>query len=462
MEYRLKTVVAPTTEIRITLSPIRYRHRKEPTESDSSESVPLPELLPSGERPPEENVGRALLDIRSEFRTVCQGHSYQRTQFGLSARRRIMQAAQALDAIDLTPSNYLFLTATLPGNDGWAFWAIAEYSAWIMDRFKSWLSKRSRSRLEFYVWEMQKRGALHFHYCLHEPSLQIRERIRREFRDEWVRLLAGVERLSGISLWGKYAAWSLADRTALVQVDVQEVRKSVGAYMSGYVAGKKDKHWLDRRIPFYPKRWFGVSRTLSSKIKDLETVLVNEYADYGAAKLRFDEEAHYLEAYSDKSKIYPHNVGRGETGVFIYYTSDNNQIWESRKMPTINPKQYPNTMYFLRSIHKCLRMIWESETTLEISKLNFSKVQLAVLRDGLYTESVQRGSLHQKTIVALEALTLFLGSRQPLDPVLQGLSKELMNICLIWSANYQEIVWNKHNWMEVKMYQDFVLPKLIE
>ncbi len=461
MEYQIKTVVAPTTEIRITLSPVRSHRRKDSDAGVSSSPVPLPELLPNGECLSGESYDLALLDIRSEFRTVCRGHSYQRTQFGLAARRRIMQAAQALDAIDPVPSNYLFLTATLPGNDNWAFWALAEHSGWVIDRFKSWLSKRSPSRLEFYVWELQKRGALHFHYCIHEPSLEIREKIRREFREEWVRLLGGVEKLSGISLWGKYAEWGLADRTALVQVDVQEVRKSVGAYMSGYVAGRRNKHWLDKRIPFYPKRWFGVSRTLSSKVKELQTVTVSEYANYSGAKSRFDEEAHYLEAYSDKSKIYPHNVGRGETGVFIFYTSNNNEIWESRKVPLINPKQFPNTSFFLRSIHKCLVIIWDSETTSEISKLNFSKAQLAVLRDGLYMESVQRGSLHQSTMVALEALSLYLGSRQPLSPVLQQLSKELMNICLIWSANNQDVSWNKHNWMIMQTSTDFWLPNLM-
>jgi hypothetical protein len=387
------------------------------------------------------------LDIRSEFKTVAQAHSYARTSFGIDAARRIMRAGGALDRHDSESTNYLFLTATLPGDDDWSKWAIAEYSSYIINCLKAWLSKRLNNRMEFYVWEHQKRAALHLHYCIHVPDPAIRAWIKKRFRFEWVRLLNAIEQMSGVNMWGKWAEKPLRYKTAILQTQVQNVRKSVAAYMAGYCAGAESKHGGDHKKPWYPKRWFGVSRPLSDLIKQHTKEEVAHYPSYAIAKNKLDEIAHNNEAEAVLVRNYRHSVGRGETNVTYHTPEIQEQLWLSRKTMKYQATTHPNATYFIRLLARIQQTFSVLETSLQPYKDSSIKQYLEPLRDGLYLDSLRRGTLRDCQVKAVEILFLHLPCQSSLRPSQRPLLIDVQKFCLIHSQAFSQIRYNNHGWM---------------
>lgn len=159
------------------------------------------------------------------------------------------------------PGEILFFTGTLPGSGSEQFEAIARWSSWIVHRLKAWIARRVDAKLDFYAWELQKRGALHLHYALHVPDDAARFEIRTQIKNEWIRLLDSVSGFTGVDLYhNSHRGFSHRSNTDLVQADCQEVEKSVGAYLGKYLSkGSRGKNSTD---VFHPCRWYGVSRPL--------------------------------------------------------------------------------------------------------------------------------------------------------------------------------------------------------
>ena len=188
MTYRVTHSIHPSNETRLTLSKVRgvflsLKERAALTLGVAPEEVS--DLASSAKNDPP--LTRHSLRFQNATPNLL-ANSHARTKFGKAAVTRIFRAAGALDRSDSNVSNYLFLTATLPGDTDEAKWAIAEYAHIVIDLLKSWLSKRLLSRNEFYVWEHQERGALHFHYCIHCPGKLVQEDIALHFKQQMVRI----------------------------------------------------------------------------------------------------------------------------------------------------------------------------------------------------------------------------------------------------------------------------------
>lgn len=409
--------------------------------------VPSSEVVQRSESLEKRFSKNPSLDIRSEFKTVCSAMSHKRTEFGKYAKTRIMRAAGAMDKQDAAPWHYLFFTATLPGNTEWAKWAIAEEAPWIINTFKAWLSKRVKSRYEFYVWEHQDRGALHFHYCVYCPNKEIRERLNAEFRLEWMRLLQGVSERTGINVWGRHSHLSDTAKYCILQTTVQEVNKSVAAYMAGYCGLKKDKHQKDTSIPYYPKRWFGVSRHLSTLVSDSTEEEIIQYSDYRDAKLSFDEFTRHFSDSSIKTTTFCHTVGTGETSVNYHTPKIQAQLWQLKKTMQYKKATHPNTCSIIRLALAVASTCGELEIGSQLYRKSVSSWSRDVLQDSLYKDSLRRGSLRDVTVKAISDLMLDLGSNSSLPPSLQKLLKSARLFCLVHSANYPKMKWNRYGYL---------------
>lgn len=387
------------------------------------------------------------LDNSSEFKTVCRGHSYQKTKFGRDAKTRIAECTGALERNDAQPWNYLFLTGTLPSDSEWAKWAVAEYSDWIINCMKAWLSKRMSARLELYVWEMQERGALHFHWLLYCPDQRMRLRLTMEFRLEWCKLLGGVTKQCGISMWGRFESLSSTAKYCIVQVKVEQVRESVAKYMAGYCGTGKNKHEKDRFIPYYPRRWFGVCRTLSTLAKQYEKKDVLSFPNYRAAKIAFDEMGNYFGVDVDYEKKYRHTVGMGETSVHYHSHETQEQLWQSRKAMIYNQKQHPIIWSLIRTAYSIVQMCGELEISSQPYAAQYSKSVRDVLGDGLYKQSLSRGSLRLQTTQAIEKMFLESGLDLSLHPSLRPLLSNCDKFVRLRSRYFPQMRWNQHGWL---------------
>jgi hypothetical protein len=274
--------------------------------------------------------GSDSLDISAELERVDESDSLKpgwggkprETSFGTYARRQLLRCGGVFDKIDTIPAHSIFLTGTLPGSTDEAKQTIANYSAYIVHSLKAWINWHVPSKLDFYVWELQKRGALHLHYCVYVPDAIARNYLLSEFRNEWERILSSVCVMSGIDIWRRDDSYTHADDKSVLQAYAQEVTKSVAAYLSKYCSKQSSKHSSDQSLKYFPSRWWGCSRPLLAKLREMtETHTVT---DVSVARQRrtFELLTDDLNRYSILSYSYPDKFGMGQNAVFYYKSED--------------------------------------------------------------------------------------------------------------------------------------------
>lgn len=447
MSYATRTQFNPNNEIRVVLYPVQ---RKRGCENDVAQNPvvsPSVGLDDSLAKCLNSEPSTSYLDIRSEFRTDCSAHSHKRTRFGRDAATRIMRAGGALDLFDPVPGHYVFLTGTLPGDTDWAKWAIANYAHVLVDRLKSWLSKRLANRLEFYVWENQKRGALHLHYCCHIPEESVRSRVIAEFKDQWIRLLDGICEDSGVSVWGRYQESTHEFRKKVLQVYAQAVTKSVAAYMAGYCSSASNKHSLDDKCSFYPKRWFGVSRPLSSLIEGYSKTETKEFSRLREAVIHFEETSAYYEKHSDNIRRYAHNVGVGRTSISYHSAEDMQILWAERNPMKYNQMDFPVIAFYIRSIVKCCRTMRDLEMQSQQFRAFSSSISVEHLRDILYVESAHRYTLNLALVLGIKTLAIELCSLPNCPQAWERLRLDAVFCWQVYSQFTHLMLFDKKGWL---------------
>lgn len=447
MSYKIAHEIHPNNETRLTLYRVRPKslslieRAAECLGVSGSEVEELARSVPTPD---------STLDIRPEFRTNNSNkslHSHARTVFGLNAKRRIFRAGGALDRFDADVTSYMFLTATLPGNTSEAKWAIAEYAHEIIDGLKSWLSKRLQDRKEFYVWEHQDRGALHFHYCIYCPDKKVQEEITRNFKRQMVRLYDGIDKKHDCNLWGRWANKPTRYRVAILQARVEVVYQSVAAYMAGYLGGKKDKHARDSHYPDYPKRWFGVSRPLCALIESYTEKEEYEFTTIREASETFEKLGDDLLDESLTHKKYPHKIGEGKTQVF-YHTYETQQIlWQSRKMLNHNQTTHPVISNY---VNLALRTTQELRQCLERFKSLRERLPLNCrlsLSDSTFPISMRNGALSQKQITILEKTFCSYDFASDSRPAIQKCFHNLRTFNLLTARYHPQMRFNRYGFL---------------
>ncbi len=185
------------------------------------------------------------------------------TKFGNRSKQNIQRAARALDEVVETPNDILFLTGTLPGTGMEQYFAMAQWSSYIVRGLKAWINNYVPAKMDFYCWELQKRGALHLHYAVHCPDPTASQFILDNFKAQWIRLLDSVSDKSGVDLYlNQVRGFSHKDGKDAVQAKAERVQKGVGAYLGKYLT--KSTQGSNAWGTFAPCRWYGVSRALHS------------------------------------------------------------------------------------------------------------------------------------------------------------------------------------------------------
>ena len=199
--------------------------------------------------------------------------------FSTNGRRRLLRAGAVLDELADRPQQILFATGTLPGSTYEAKLAIAAWSGWAVHAVKAWFAKRVPGKIDMYVWEFQRRGALHLHYAILVKDDETRKRLLKEWKKQWERIIDGIGSRAGIDMWRKNATYTHANNKDVLQADIQECEKSIARYLSKYVSKSQQQyqnnHWVDCK----PSRFWGISRPLCRELADrteeTEVVLAN-------------------------------------------------------------------------------------------------------------------------------------------------------------------------------------------
>ena len=277
MQCLLKVTAHPGNEIRLTSVWNSPGGRKKPSGGEPSSLTVARNSSP----PPDRERDDAMRSHQLPDHKPGYGSLPRSSAFGNYARTRVQRAGACLDPY-VASKSLIFMTMTLPGSTMEAFAALASWSSWLVHELKKWLFKRCKSALSLYVWEYQKRGALHLHYAMVCEEQSAKQFIKENLRRWWHDALVRVSDRSGVDLFDRGDGTSWKGCYEVIQTDCQTVKKSVARYLSKYLS-KAVKGWETKSLPC-PVRWFGVSRHLSLLVKQQTREVVNRYSD--AAKWR--------------------------------------------------------------------------------------------------------------------------------------------------------------------------------
>lgn len=189
--------------------------------------------------------------------------------FSNNAKHLILESGFALER--MIPKNCCrFLTLTLPTSNPLNYEYLANWSGYLINILQQQIRNyiRDNSPTEeiysLFVWEYQRRGALHLHYLIASLDKRAVRALSLRLYDSWFKCLAYIEQKTGCDLFGKWRnsprAWAKGNR-------IEIPRKSIGRYISKYASKQKSKdpeYGTNYSKIYYPSRFWGSSRNLKN------------------------------------------------------------------------------------------------------------------------------------------------------------------------------------------------------
>lgn len=208
------------------------------------------------------------------------------TRFTRNARHRLLEAGSICEERRREGSTGLFVTFTLPGSTWAAYDAISRYSGYIANRICQCIRDHQYAESYFWVYERQKRGALHLHLFVGlRPGIPW-DCYRDALRSCWYSSLCSVGESSGVDMF-RHADGLYCTASSFWRYDYQEVTKGVGNYLSKYVSKQAESGMGegvekgDARL--FPRRWWYMSRNLTQEInRRRKTICVEGVRDEDA------------------------------------------------------------------------------------------------------------------------------------------------------------------------------------
>lgn len=333
------------------------------------------------------------------------------SRFGLAASRKLKAASSAMSQV-VPPEECLFITGTLPGSTEAAFKNIAAYSAYIVNGLKSWIANYAPQKYDFYVWEYQKRGALHLHYCVHIPDEISRDYIRCNFKKWWCGILHRIGALSNCDMFRKNAEKTHLGNESIVRAEAQIVKKDVGRYLSKYLSKSINPKRGNARF-FTPSRWWGVSRPLNQLLESMTDRVELMIGGIHSVVKQFESIVHSCYSSDGKTFDYSHKFGIGKTIINYPETPEENQsLWEElmsySRLNQHSKQEHPDPSLVLRMVRQK-----------EVKLLEESLENLPPIWKGLQ-----------------ETLTNHLNMIRALTP---SSSEQPLNVILMWQARISDI-----------------------
>ena len=280
--------------------------------SDNGKIVPL--------RPDPDAVGvgagasdsAAPLDYISEYRSVAESRSLTTLQkinasegvektelfpghpnwgkrqkpkkFRSFARDSVSEACCVLDRL-YNRDDLRFITLTLPGSRFECLDLLSRYSGFLINRLRQVLRRSGIPHHDVFVWELQKRGALHIHWVIGASDSRFKflspvEVLATRLKDKWFDLLLEIGDKENIDMFARKGfGGSHKDNPTAWQWKIEKIRKSVQQYLSKYTSkgfnqnSGQTKSYSKIQARFSPSRWWGQSQNLLKEVRKYRTEL---------------------------------------------------------------------------------------------------------------------------------------------------------------------------------------------
>ena len=194
-------------------------------------------------------------------------------KFTYKSGQKIRECGAVVDMLcDGNPSNARVVTLTLPASTSESYEVLAAYSGYAVNR----LFQKVRRDVPdcnnwFFVWEHQKRGALHLHICIYHSDKNVSRTLGDNLVDLWIEILRDITIQSGVNMF-----WNPVRNCEVNPINYQnknqEMRKSCGGYFSKY-ASKSSRneensyvHEMAQKYP--PSRFWGSSKSIKKMINE--------------------------------------------------------------------------------------------------------------------------------------------------------------------------------------------------
>lgn len=159
------------------------------------------------------------------------------------------------------------VTLTLPANHSKAFEAIARESDYAINRlFQPIRREWGKEALWFFVWEYQKRGALHIHVAIYNQDEKECKRMAEKLIAQWHEVLLSIGERQGVCMFSQ----KRMDRCTIRQNHQNHtapIEKDVACYFAKY-AGKTEskQEWYCQKYPV--SRFWGSSRSIKKIVRE--------------------------------------------------------------------------------------------------------------------------------------------------------------------------------------------------
>jgi hypothetical protein len=280
----------------------------------------------------------SLLDITKKSQRSQDARS--RAGFGVTPKpksftnysgQKLRECGAAIDHTQPDLNKIYCVTLTLPANHEQAFHALSDYSAYCINRLFQPLRRAYGSALLwFFVWEYQKRGALHLHIAVSHDTEGAAREASTMLITQWQKILEDISRLSGVCMFSAKSK----DRCTIKanwQQDAQPMKKGLGRYFSKYAGKQESKQaWYCKKYPV--SRFWGCCYALKAIIKSMGLTLkvnfeneelADKYASELLEKVLSLSKISYLEQYNFQvnigTKDNPYVVADGERTILYVF-----------------------------------------------------------------------------------------------------------------------------------------------
>lgn len=283
------------------------------------------------DRDAELKTTRRATDTASDPSQSDRGRGENRLRTGLTKfARQTLQRIGGAVGLACTTRSSCFFTGTFPGGSLSAQSAIASQAPWLVNALKAWLYKRIGKNIGYYVWEFQKRGTLHLHYVAVIENDDLRASVIADFRDEWIRLIAGASKRSGVNLFLGNKGRDFFTEKEKLQIYAQECYKDCSSYLSKYLSKKSSSDFPA------PCRLWGCTR----EARNLVAKGLISFSVIGKSLAVADDLAHQLDSYSEatpeKRRYFRHRFSQGFT-ILLYDDSIRHAL---KELSTLKSPEY--------------------------------------------------------------------------------------------------------------------------
>ena len=193
--------------------------------------------------------------------------------FGAKQGHKIRESGAALDILcNGQQSKARVVTLTLPADTCEAKKAIAAYYGYAINRiFQPVRDDYPECNNWFFVWEYQRRGALHLHIAIYHDDNQTSKQIGDRLIETWHDVLVDIGVKADCCMFTSKKKDRCTIRSLHQNVN-QEMKKSCGGYFSKYASkgeNGKERIKMERWSKLYsPSRFWGSSQSIKNIVKE--------------------------------------------------------------------------------------------------------------------------------------------------------------------------------------------------